>query len=342
MLVGGIALNFDGSYRLGAGPRLRDRRRRVRQRVLRQDREVPEVPAGHRGRRQPRVRPRRHLCRHGGAAHRRSGGSSTLVPRQRPADSRRRQPGGAAAGASARDRRSRRSACRRDADWRASRSSRRRRPHRVRRDACAASRSASSSVPLFGAHNVRNALAAHGGRPRGRPVVEDMHARRSGEFQRRAPPAGAARRGARRRRCSTTSRIIRPRFSRRSAPSGWSYPDRRDLGGVRAAVGDVVPARVPGRFRAGVRRVRARTRSILASVFRATLPEDERLSVDELVARPAAAGRHARVHAATSTTIVATIARRGARGRSGRHHVERRLRRHPRQAAGRAAAGRPA
>ena len=68
VLVGGIALNFDGSYRLGAGPRLRHRRRRVRQRVLRQDREVPEVPAGHRGRRQPRIRPRRHLSGHGVAA----------------------------------------------------------------------------------------------------------------------------------------------------------------------------------------------------------------------------------------------------------------------------------
>ena len=48
VLVGGIARNF-GERRLqlphGAGARLRHRRRRIRQRVLRQDGEVPEVPA---------------------------------------------------------------------------------------------------------------------------------------------------------------------------------------------------------------------------------------------------------------------------------------------------------
>ena len=53
VLVGGIARNF-GEQRLElphrAGPRLRHRRRRIRQRVLRQDREVPEVPARHRRR----------------------------------------------------------------------------------------------------------------------------------------------------------------------------------------------------------------------------------------------------------------------------------------------------
>ena len=42
-------------------PRVRDRRRRVRQRVLRQDRQVPQVPAGHRRRQQHRVRSRGHL-----------------------------------------------------------------------------------------------------------------------------------------------------------------------------------------------------------------------------------------------------------------------------------------
>ena len=51
------------SYRVGDGPRLRHRGRRVRQRVLRQDGEVPEVPARHRGHQQHRVRSRRHLRR---------------------------------------------------------------------------------------------------------------------------------------------------------------------------------------------------------------------------------------------------------------------------------------
>ena len=66
VLVGGIARNFgEHGFELShrAGPRLRHRGRRVRQRVLRQDREVPEVPARHRGRQQHRVRPRGHLRR---------------------------------------------------------------------------------------------------------------------------------------------------------------------------------------------------------------------------------------------------------------------------------------
>ena len=64
VLVGGIAANFGehgSSYRIGQRPRLRHRRRRIRQRVLRQDREVPQVPARHRRRQQHRVRSRGHL-----------------------------------------------------------------------------------------------------------------------------------------------------------------------------------------------------------------------------------------------------------------------------------------
>ena len=92
VLVGGIARNFgpDGSsYRSAAGSRLRHRGRRVRQRVLRQDRQVPEVPAGHRRHQQHRVRPRGHLRR---PRRRQAGVSSTdaaraanrdVVPRRR-------------------------------------------------------------------------------------------------------------------------------------------------------------------------------------------------------------------------------------------------------------------
>jgi UDP-N-acetylmuramate: L-alanyl-gamma-D-glutamyl-meso-diaminopimelate ligase len=46
---------------------------------------------------------------------------------------------------------------------------------------------------------------------------------------------------------------------------------------------------------------------ILASVFRSTLPEDERLSVDEIVRRLREANRHAR-HIPTVDEIVSTIA----------------------------------
>ena len=73
-----------------AGARLRHRGRRVRQRVLRQDREVPEVPARHRRRQQRRVRSRRHLRRL------RRGDAGVPPPRQpraapRAAAARRRQ-----------------------------------------------------------------------------------------------------------------------------------------------------------------------------------------------------------------------------------------------------------
>jgi UDP-N-acetylmuramate: L-alanyl-gamma-D-glutamyl-meso-diaminopimelate ligase len=62
ILVGGIALNLGLSDRGGKG--FRHRRRRVRQRVLRQDGEVSEIRSRYRGRQQCGVRPRGHLSRH--------------------------------------------------------------------------------------------------------------------------------------------------------------------------------------------------------------------------------------------------------------------------------------
>ena len=93
----------------------------------------------------------------------------------------------------------------------------------------------------------------------------------------------------------------------------WSYPDRR------------IWAIFEPRSATSCRRIfqddfaRAFAESgadeiILASVFRSTLPEDERLSVDELVARPQR-GRPARAsHRRPSTEIVATIAREARDG----------------------------
>jgi UDP-N-acetylmuramate: L-alanyl-gamma-D-glutamyl-meso-diaminopimelate ligase len=86
----------------------------------------------------------------------------------------------------------------------------------------------------------------------------------------------------------------------------WSYPDRR------------VWAVFEPRSATSCRRifqddfVRAFEESgadevILASVFRASLPEDERLSVDDIVARLRAAGRRAR-HIQTVPEIVRTVA----------------------------------
>ena len=109
VFIGGIAENFESSYRHRRRPRVRDRRRRVRQRLLRQDRQVPEVPAGHRRRQQHRVRSRRHLCRPRGDP---PGVSAVREPGSaaRPAAARRRQRRGAGARASARSAGSRRSA----------------------------------------------------------------------------------------------------------------------------------------------------------------------------------------------------------------------------------------
>ena len=103
----------------GLGPRLRHRGRRVRQRVLRQDREVPQVPAGHCRGRESRVRPCGHLRGHGGAAHgvpplRRPGAAP------RPADPRRRQRRGRCGWRRWPVRPSKRSALAEGADWRAS------------------------------------------------------------------------------------------------------------------------------------------------------------------------------------------------------------------------------
>ena len=83
VLVGGIARNFGvggASYRVGNGQRVRDRGRRVRQCLLRQVGEVPEIPALNRGDQQHRVRSRGYLRRSRGGPRSRSVGSSTWCP----------------------------------------------------------------------------------------------------------------------------------------------------------------------------------------------------------------------------------------------------------------------
>ena len=164
---------------------------------------------------------------------------------------------------------------------------------RVRADASAASRSATFDVPLYGAHNVRNALAALAVGARGGPVAGRDAPRRSAEFRRRAAPARAARRGARRlglRRLRASS----DRDSRDAARGALVASRPPDLGGLRAAVGDVVPARVPGRLRARVRRVRRRRGHPRAGVPRVA------------ARRRAAVGRRARArhHARPAATRV--------------------------------------
>ena len=93
--------------------RVRHRGGRVRQRLLRQDREVPEVPARHRRRQQHRVRPCRHLS---GSRRDPAGVQAAGQPRPaaRPAAARRRQPRRAGAEGARAAAASRRSGCRTD------------------------------------------------------------------------------------------------------------------------------------------------------------------------------------------------------------------------------------
>jgi UDP-N-acetylmuramate: L-alanyl-gamma-D-glutamyl-meso-diaminopimelate ligase len=60
-LIGGVARNFGMTAARHRVLLLRDRGRRVRHRLLRQALQVRLVPAAHRGAREPRARPRRHL-----------------------------------------------------------------------------------------------------------------------------------------------------------------------------------------------------------------------------------------------------------------------------------------
>ena len=262
VLVGGIALNF-GDRRLELPRRqraaLRHRRRRVRQRVLRQDREVPEVPARRRRHQQRRVRSRRHLRRpRRGAAGVPAAGRPRAA--QRPAAARRRQPARARRCATARvepggDVRARRAA----PTWRA---------HDVaHRDGMThfdgarrrASRSARFESPLLGVHNVRNALAAiavgaHAGltapaladglrafkgikrrlETRGRGARRHRARRLRAPSDRRARDAcrrcarairaaasGRCSSRGRRRRAAASSRTTSPRRS--AAPTKWSW-----------------------------------------------------------------------------------------------------------------------
>ena len=159
------------------------------------------------------------------------------------------------------------------------------------------------TVPLCGAHNVRNVLAALAvGRAAGLEI-EDM-IRALGEF-----------RGVRRRlelRGMVRGVSVFDDFAHHPTAIletlraiRWSYPDRR------------VWAVFEPRSATSCRRIfqddftRAFEESgadevILAPVFRSSLPEDERLSVDEIVRRLRASGRRAR-HIPTVSGIVQTI-----------------------------------
>ena len=224
VFIGGIAENFESSYRHRRRPRVRHRRGRVRQRLLRQDREVPEVPAGHRRRQQHRVRPRRHLSGPRGDP---AGVSALRQPGSaaRAAAARRRQRRGAGARASARTAGSRRSACRDGADWQAhdlrvggnvddlQRAARRRRRSAASNCRC--------SAPTTSATRSRRSPSARRSGLNTDTMREAL--RRFKGVRRRMELRGTAA-GV---RSTTTSRTIRPRSPRRSRASAPHFPDRR-------------------------------------------------------------------------------------------------------------------
>ena len=156
--------------------------------------------------------------------------------------------------------------------------------------------------PLLGVHNVRNALAAIavGAQVGLTPQTLADGLRAFKGIKRRLETVGVARGVTVLDDFAHHPTAVHETLS--ALRTG--YPGRRDLGGVRAALGFVVPARVPGRVRRRVRR-RGRGRSSPA-VFRSSLPEAERLSAEQLVDDLHAQGRHAR-HIPDIDDIIATI-----------------------------------
>ena len=173
-----------------------------------------------------------------------------LVPRNGPDAARRRQPGRGGAG---------RARAQPRADVRPGRRRRMARPSTSRVGdgtdvprACAPAQDLGEfTMPLLGDHNVRNALAAIAV---GVDLGLDVERLRNGlrGVQGRQAPARGGRRGARRhglRRLRASSHRGRGDAARRVRRAA---PGQAHLGDLRAALRLVVPARVPGRLRAGV------------------------------------------------------------------------------------------
>jgi len=160
------------------------------------------------------------------------------------------------------------------------------------------------TLPLFGGHNVRNALAAiAAGHAAGLNVVEMIQALK--DF-----------RGVRRRmelRGTTGGVLVFDDFAHHPTAIletlravRWSYPDRR--------IWAIFEPRSATSCRKVFQQDFARSfeesgadEIILASVFRSTLPEGERLSVDEIIGHLNAAGKHAR-HIESVPEIVKIVA----------------------------------
>ena len=176
-------------------------------------------------------------------------------------------------------------------------------------------------VPLLGAYNVRNALAAIAVGAAVGLSTDTMAAslKRFKGVRRRMQHRGTVRgrRGLRRLRAPSD----RHRRNARGRPLGLSEPAH--LGDLRAAIGDVVPPRVPGGLRQG---------TVAAPIASSCRPCSARRCLKPSACRPSSSWPTSRPRASTRATFPSTddiVVGRLARGQGRRprgHHVERRLR----------------
>jgi UDP-N-acetylmuramate: L-alanyl-gamma-D-glutamyl-meso-diaminopimelate ligase len=166
------------------------------------------------------------------------------------------------------------------------------------------------TLPLIGAHNVQNALAALAvGRAAGLTPEEMTRALRDFRGVRRRLELRGTERGV----SVYDDFAHHPTAIRETLKAvRWSYPDRR-IWAIFEPRSATSCRRI---FQDDFARAFAESEAdeiVLAAVFRSTLPEDQRLSVDQLVGDLERAGRHAR-HLPTVEDIVSLVGREAREG----------------------------
>ncbi|HYN05776.1 MAG TPA: UDP-N-acetylmuramate:L-alanyl-gamma-D-glutamyl-meso-diaminopimelate ligase [Vicinamibacterales bacterium] len=196
-----------------------------------------------------------------------------------------------------------------DADWRASEI----RPdgHRMTFELTARGEQLGHvTMPLIGSHNVQNALAALAvGRATGLSAEEMIRALKGFQGVRRRLELRGTERGV----SVFDDFAHHPTAIRETLKAvRWSYPDRR-IWAIFEPRSATSCRRI---FQDDFARAFADTEAdeiILAAVFRSTLPEQERLSIDQLVHDLQRAGKHVR-HVPKVDDIVALVAREARDG----------------------------
>ena len=192
------------------------------------------------------------------------------------------------------------------------------------------------ALPLAG----RAQRPERAGGARGRGRERRRAGRRRARRSRRSGASSGGWSGAARRAASpstTTSRTIRPRCARRCRRCARSARQRAAGGGLRAALVHVAHTRLPGRLRARVRR--APTASIVAAAhLPGKVPEAAAALGGGAGRRDPRGGRPRPSSFPSVDAIVAALSAELRDGRPRRDPLERRLRRHPREAAARRSA----